>query len=161
MTCPQSGPVARSLAMYRDPLTGPVLTLCLQETRSTLESLLWCTDSSQWWLCVYRRHVPHWSLCCGVQTPVNDDFVFTGDMFHIGVSPVVYRLQPMLTLCLQETCSRLESLLWCTVYQMLQATELCVTSMSFFAVSQSFPYILIRPQVTEGCVFMLLDKPYQ
>ena len=24
MTCPQSAPVARSLAMYRDPLTGPI-----------------------------------------------------------------------------------------------------------------------------------------
>ena len=26
MTCPQSAPVARSLAMYRDPLTGPIIT---------------------------------------------------------------------------------------------------------------------------------------
>ena len=115
-----------------------MMTSCLQETCSRLESLLWYADSSQWWLCVYRRCVPHWSLSCGMQTPVNDDFMFTGDVFQIGVSPVVYRLQSMMTLCLQETCSRLESHLWYTVYQMLQATELCVTSMSFFGVSQPF-----------------------
>ena len=27
MTCPQSAPVARSLAMYRDPLTGPIIKI--------------------------------------------------------------------------------------------------------------------------------------
>ena len=44
MTCPQSAPVARSLAMYRDPLTGPIkvrLLVCLHGHKMRQTCIEW------------------------------------------------------------------------------------------------------------------------